>query len=43
MVSVITIPAPNKRGAAMFTSQSKLDTVMKERIQMMLKIAAENE
>lgn len=43
MVSVITIPAPNKRGAAMFTRQSKLDTVMKERIRMMLKIAAENE
>lgn len=42
MVSVITIPAPNKRGAAMFTSQSKLDTVMKERIRMMLKIATEN-
>lgn len=43
MVSVITIPAPNKRGAAMFKSQSKLDTVMKERIRMMLKIATENE
>lgn len=43
MVSVITIPAPNKRGAAMFTSQSILDSLMKRRIRMMLEIAIENE
>lgn len=43
MVSVITLPAPNKRGAAMFTSQKKLDGVMKMRIRMMLRIAAMNQ
>lgn len=43
MVSVITLPAPNKRGAAMFTSQTKLDDVMKMRIRMMLRIAALNQ
>ncbi len=43
MVSVITLPAPNKRGAAMFTSQKKLDDVMKMRIRMMLRIAALNQ
>lgn len=43
MVSVITLPAPNKRGAAMFTSQKKLDEVMTMRIRMMLRIAAMNQ
>lgn len=42
MVSVITLPAPNKRGAAMLTSQKKIDMVMKRRIRIMLGIAAEN-
>ena len=42
MVSVITLPAPNKRGAAMFTSQKKIDMIMKRRIRIMLGIAAEN-
>lgn len=42
MVSVITLPAPNKRGAAMLISQKKIDMVMKRRIRIMLGIAAEN-
>lgn len=38
----ITLPAPNKRGAAMFTSQKRQDEVMKMHILMMLRIAALN-
>ena len=40
--AVITIPAPNKRGAAFFTPQDKIDDVMKHRIRLMFKAAAEN-
>lgn len=43
MVSVITMPAPNKHGAAMFVSQKKIDEVMKMRIRKMLCIAAHNQ
>lgn len=43
MVSVITLPAPNKRGAAMLTSQKKIDMVMKRRIRIMLTIAVQNQ
>lgn len=39
-VSVITLPAPNKRGMAMLTSQKTIEKVMKERIRMMFAIAA---
>ena len=40
--AVITTPAPNKRGAAAFTSQAKIDDVMLHRTRLMLKAAAEN-
>lgn len=40
-VSVITIPAPNRRGMAMFTKKDKIKAVMEERIRMMLLIAIE--
>lgn len=40
-VSVITIPAPNRRGLAMLTSKDKLRAVMEDRIRIMLQIAIE--
>lgn len=40
--AVVTVPAPNKRGAAMFTRQAKIDAAMTDRIRLMLKAAAEN-
>lgn len=40
-VSVITIPAPNRRGLAMLTSKEKLRAVMEDRIRIMLQIAME--
>lgn len=40
-VSVITIPAPNRRGMAMFTGKAQLKAVMEERIRIMLQIAIE--
>ena len=40
--AVVTVAAPNKRGAAMFVSQDKTDTAMTNRIRYMLKAAAEN-
>lgn len=40
-VSVITIPAPNRKGMALLTSKAKLKAVMEDRIRSMLQIAAE--
>lgn len=41
-VGVITIPAPNKRGAALFASNKKINETILRRIRIMLCIAAEN-
>ena len=40
--AVITIPAPNKRGAALLASNKKIAETMTRRIRIMLAIAAEN-
>lgn len=40
MVSVITVPAPNRRGAARFVSQEEVDLIMKARLRKMLFSAA---
>lgn len=40
--AVVTIPAPNKRGAAILTPQDKIDDIMLHRIRLMLKAAVEN-
>lgn len=39
---VITVPAPNRMGAAMFTSSKKIAETMTRRIRIMLMIAREN-
>lgn len=41
-VGVITVPAPNRHGKAMFTSKAVLEKVMTERIRYMLNVAHEN-
>lgn len=41
-VSVITLPAPNRNGLAVFTGREKIANVMKERIRMMLAVAMEH-
>ena len=41
-VGVITLPAPNKRGAAIFASGKKINETILRRIRIMLCIAAEN-
>lgn len=43
LTSVITVPAPNRNGAAKYIIQSKLDMVMKSRIRKMLSIARKYE
>lgn len=40
--AVVTIPAPNKHGSAALTPQSKIDAVMKHRLELMFKAAAES-
>ncbi|HNZ99870.1 TIGR02452 family protein [Ruminococcus sp.] len=42
MASVITVPAPNRRGAAIFASNKKIAEVMTRRIRIMLAIAAKH-
>lgn len=42
MSSVITIPAPNRFGAAMFATGKKIAETMTRRIRIMLRIAAKN-
>lgn len=42
MVSVITLPAPNRFGAAIFASNRKIEETMIRRIRIMFRIAAEN-
>lgn len=42
IVSVITLPAPNRHGLAAFTGLSKIEKVMKERIRMMCAVAIEH-
>lgn len=41
-VGVITVPAPNRRGKAIFTPKSVLEKVMTERIRYMLNVAHDN-
>lgn len=41
-VAVITVPAPNKRGAALFVSADKIKETMTRRIRYLLAIAAEH-
>ena len=41
LVSVITVPAPNRNGAARYAKQSVIDTVMKDRLSKMFAIACE--
>lgn len=41
-VGVITVPAPNRNGRAMFTSSDKLAAAMTKRIRIMLAVAREN-
>ena len=40
--SVITVPAPNKRGAALFAGEKKIAETMTRRIRIMLRIAAKH-
>ena len=40
--SVITVPAPNRRGAALFASGSRIKEAMMRRIRIMLHVAAEH-
>ncbi|MCR5121928.1 MAG: TIGR02452 family protein [Ruminococcus sp.] len=40
--AVITVPAPNKRGAAMLAGEKKIAAAMTRRIRIMLRIAAKN-
>ncbi len=40
--AVITVPAPNKRGAALFAGEKKTAAAMTRRIRIMLRIAAKN-
>lgn len=42
MVSVITLPAPNRFGAAMFATNRDIEETMTRRIRIMLRIAAKN-
>lgn len=42
MASVITLPAPNRFGAAMFATNNKISETMIRRIRIMLRIAAKN-
>lgn len=42
MVSVITLPAPNRRGAAMFASRELISETITRRIRIMLHIAAKH-
>ncbi|MCR4795071.1 MAG: TIGR02452 family protein [Ruminococcus sp.] len=42
MASVITVPAPNKRGAAIFASNKKIAEAMTRRIRILLAVAAEH-
>jgi uncharacterized protein (TIGR02452 family) len=39
-VSVMTIPAPNRRGAALIATDSLIETTMTRRIRIMLRVAA---
>ncbi|MCR5654996.1 MAG: TIGR02452 family protein, partial [Lachnospiraceae bacterium] len=41
-VAVMTVPAPNRNGRAVFTPQRTLDIVMKDRLRKFLTIAARN-
>ena len=41
-VSVITVPAPNRRGAALFASSKLIEETMIRRIKILLLIAADN-
>lgn len=41
-VGVITVPAPNRRGKAIFTSKAVLEKVMTERIRFMINVAHQN-
>ena len=42
MAAVITVPAPNRRGAAIFASGKKITEAMTRRIRIMLAIAAKH-
>ncbi len=42
MVSVVTLPAPNRHGAAMFATNQNVEETMTRRIRIMLRIAAKN-
>lgn len=42
MVSVITVPAPNRRGAAVLASSKLIEETMIRRIKIVLRIAADN-
>lgn len=42
MTSVITVPAPNRRGAAIFASNKKIAETMTRRIRILLAVAAEH-